>query len=353
MGERAWNLIGVLVALIALGASPAAASDIGPPGPPVTAPPAGPVAGARAISAPAASGDPLSGLFGISAGSCESKPMGSMFRMIQPGGSATGPYVTNSDSPCGDQTFTPLAPGTDGGLSTIAYQPNPDPAFDAGGNGRAAAIIKPQKFFGVAFAMSTNDKDPQTGATVDKPVVTSSGGQLSGDLRAVSVAYNTQHFNQGSPKPNGSRPGVTAGPTGAYDATTGAYTLDWASTIMGGPFNGFTGMWHLEGTFRASAQDTSTSTPAAPAPTDGGGPASATAVSTADPSAAPTAPASGGPAATHPRTGWSLPGSRTLVLLLVGLAGLAVRRLVVDVVTNEPGRGSGRGGPAGDRVRRP
>jgi hypothetical protein len=29
----------------------------------------------------------------------------------------------------------------------------------------------------------------------------------------------------------------------------GRYTLEWKSLIVGGPFNGFTGRWHLEGTF--------------------------------------------------------------------------------------------------------
>jgi hypothetical protein len=37
--------------------------------------------------------------------------------------------------------------------------------------------------------------------------------------------------------------------SGTYNAKTGAYTIDWSSQIIGGPFDGFTGVWHLEGTF--------------------------------------------------------------------------------------------------------
>jgi hypothetical protein len=29
----------------------------------------------------------------------------------------------------------------------------------------------------------------------------------------------------------------------------GAYVLEGSSQIVGGPFNGFTGIWHLAGTF--------------------------------------------------------------------------------------------------------
>ncbi len=41
--------------------------------------------------------------------------------------------------------------------------------------------------------------------------------------------------------------------TGAYDAETGAFVLEWSSQIVGGPFNDFTGVWPLEGTFEAAS----------------------------------------------------------------------------------------------------
>ena len=182
----------------------------------------------------ASSGDSLVGLFRITAATCDSgTPAGSWFRMVQPGGNAaSGPYVSNPDSTCADTTVTPLAPGDDGGLKTGTFQ---------------AAMIRPQGFFAVPFDVSTNEHDPQSGTTVKAPTITRSGSTLQGDLSAISVAWNQQHFNQGAPKPGGS---ATDGPKGTYDESSHRYTLDWTSRIEAGPFNGFTGMWHLEGTFQ-------------------------------------------------------------------------------------------------------
>jgi len=179
------------------------------------------------------SGNSLVGLFRITAAACDSSaPTGSWFRMVQPGGNAaSGPYVSNPDSTCADNTVTPLAAGDDGGLKTGAFQ---------------TAVIHPQGFFAVPFEVSTNERDPQTGATVKPPAITRAGSTLQGDLSAISVSWNQQQFNQGAPKPGGP---TTDGPKGTYDGTSHRYTLDWTSRIEGGPFNGFTGMWHLEGTF--------------------------------------------------------------------------------------------------------
>jgi hypothetical protein len=161
--------------------------------------------------------------------------------------------VSNADSSCGDKTYSALAPGSDGGLVTGKYQAQPDPPFDATKNGLASKIIAPTKFFAVGFAASTNAKDPQTGADVPAPEVSvDASGKLTGKLAALSVAWNGQQFNQGSPKPDGSKPGITSDLAGTYDSVSGAYALDWASQIVGGPFNGFTGVWHLEGTFARS-----------------------------------------------------------------------------------------------------
>lgn len=195
----------------------------------------------------------LTGTFGVTAGADSGGTVtGTYFRMVQPGGTSTaGPFVPNADSAATDQTYTLLSPGTDGGLTTGKYQPDPSPAFDSAGNGLATAIVTPAKFFGVGFAVSTNKSDPQNGTATNLPKLTVKGSKLSGDLDAVSVAYGGQNFNQGAPKPGGERPTGTTGPTGTYNAKTGKYTLEWASPIVGGSFNGFTGVWHLEGTFKA------------------------------------------------------------------------------------------------------
>ena len=197
---------------------------------------------------------PLEGTFAITAGDCSSSPVtGSYFRMVQSGGTvADGPFVPNADSTATDQTYTLLEPGTDGGLTTGAFQPGPDPLFDADGNALADAIIQPVTFFGVAFSITTADTDPETGDPVDAVTITDEEGTLAGQTTAVTAAYGGQEFNQGAPKPDGSLPGETSEVTGTYDPETGAYTLDWASQIVGGSFDGFTGVWHLEGTFEAA-----------------------------------------------------------------------------------------------------
>lgn len=199
-------------------------------------------------------GEELIGLFRIDAGSCDGAELqGSYFRMVQSGGTVQdGPFVANGDSPCADKSITVLMPGTDGGLRTGEFQSQPTPAFDSAGNATSARIAKPQPWFAVAFGVSTNEKDPQTGTTVSAPRITVTDGVLSGDLSAVGASWNGQEFNQGAPKPGGGPAGATTGPTGTYDAETGAFTLEWSSKIEGGPFTNFTGVWHLEGTFEST-----------------------------------------------------------------------------------------------------
>lgn len=194
----------------------------------------------------------LVGLFNVTAGTCSDAAVtsGSYFRMIQPGGKPVeGPYVPNGDSPCGDKTWSPMKPGSDGGLRTGAFQAQESPPFDGGGNGVSKKITEPTKWFAVTFAIATNEVDPQTNTKARQPEIFVKDGKLSGDLSAYAAAWNGQHFNQGAPKPGGDVPGLTAGPTGTYDGATKKYALDWTSQIVGGPFNNFTGTWHLEGTF--------------------------------------------------------------------------------------------------------
>ena len=214
-----------------------------------------PAAGTGASSSSGSGPQVLKGLFRISAGQCGSGGVtsGSWFRMVQPNGkAATGPFVTNGDSACADKTWTSLAPGTAGGLVTGSYQPQPADAFDGSGNSRAAAIIAPAGFFAVKFGLSSNPTDPQTGMQVPAPSVSTAGEILTAQLEALAASWNHQQFNQGAPKPGGATPGLTSAPHGTYDPTTHAYTLDWSSQIVGGPFNNFTGIWHLSGTFNSN-----------------------------------------------------------------------------------------------------
>jgi hypothetical protein len=188
--------------------------------------------------------------------------------MLYPGGTLNGPdsnYIGNASSSATDQTYTLLSPGTKGGLETGSFQPAPSSAFDASGNALANSIIQPTGFFGVNFSAETESPDPQTNATVVAPSIsTDTSGHLSGNLEALSASWNNQFFNQGSPKPDGTYPVPTTAVSGTYNPSTLAYTLTWASLIVGGPFNGFTGQWFLTGTFaRASFQITTLALPGA------------------------------------------------------------------------------------------
>ena len=81
------------------------------------------------------------------------------------------------------------------------------------------------------------------------PRIIDAGGRLSGNLEAVSPAWRRIYMNQGSPKPGGARPGLTTPVSGTYNARTHAFVLNWTSKIVGGPFTGFIGDWHLTGRF--------------------------------------------------------------------------------------------------------
>ena len=201
---------------------------------------------------PAADGaTPLVGTFTLVAGDCAGgKLSGTYFRMIQRGGTlATGPYFLNPDSTCPDKSYSVETPGTDGGLVTGTYQPGPAKAFDAMGNALATSIVKPGSFTAIGFSILTDKNDPQSHKAVPAPQIFANGTTLSGQITAWSAAWNNLYFNQGSPKPDGSSPGLTSPVTGTYDPSTHAFVLTWTSTIVGGPFNGFSGYWHLQGTF--------------------------------------------------------------------------------------------------------
>ena len=208
-----------------------------------------------------AAGTPLVGTFTITAGSCSAgAASGTYLRMVLSGGTnAAGPYFSNSDSTCSDNTYTPLAPGRAGGLVTGSYEPQPSPAFDSAGNADADQITAPVAFEGVNFSTATNPVDPQTGLNVPAPSIELNGTTLSGNVQSFGVSWNNQEFNQGSPKPDGSSPGNTTPVTGTYDPSTGAYTLQWSSQVVGGPFNGFSAFWNLTGRF-VPAGSTSPST---------------------------------------------------------------------------------------------
>ncbi|MFE9582414.1 hypothetical protein ACFYO1_38975 [Nocardia sp. NPDC006044] len=238
---------------------------------------------------------PLNGLFALAPGVCSGGAVtGSFFRMILPTGDAGGPYLANSDSACSDQTVTTLSAGSDGGLVSGSYQPQPAAAFDGAGNARSGRVTTPVRFYGVDFATATNPTDPQTGGGTSVPEIYSDGGQLSGDLSSLGVTWNNQVFNQGAPKPGGGLPGKTSPVRGTIDGS-GNFVIEWTSQIVGGPFNNFTGLWHLAGQYRGGSVPQ-----AAPAAAPIAAPPAAPAAGPAAPAPAPAAPAAPAPGAPVP-----------------------------------------------------
>ncbi len=276
---------------------------------------------------PRQAGEPLVGTFHITAGECggDGISSGSYFRMATPAGNPdNGPWVNNTSSPCDDNTYTPLSPGTDGGLSTEDHQPHPDPAFDDDNNALASLIIQPTGFNGTDFSVATSPVDPQTETEVPVPEISASSGDLSGQITAWAAAWNGQHFNQGSPKPDGDQPGDTFGPAGTYDPATGAFTLEWASLIVDGPFDNFTGVWHLEGTFAAAGGGGSGGTTTTTPGTSTTGPAGSGSSTGNGDTSADTGATGAGPT---PRTGGPLPA---LAALLLTGSGLLSRRFLTS-----------------------
>ncbi len=172
-----------------------------------------------AVAAAPASAQQLKGLFRISAGS--------YFRMEEPTG-AKSKFFANPYSNDANKTYTLITAGSDGGLRAGVLQPAPTPAFDAKGDSLANLIIAPTDFTGINFGLATVGTAPS---------ITASAGHLSGQVNGFTAEWNKLSFKQGGKV------------TGTYNAQTHAYVLTWSSLISGGPFNGFTGIWHLKGTF--------------------------------------------------------------------------------------------------------
>lgn len=227
-------------------------------GPTVTSPtPTGPT------NPPPPGANKLLGLFRLEPGaqSIAGAITGSNFVMTYEGSN-----LVNGDSPFYTQTVTPLRPGSDGGLSTVKYQPAPTPGFAGGdtGGSLASSITLPQKFFNIDFGITTDPVDRQTGLPAPLPEIYEKDGKLFGQTSAWDAQWNGSSFNQGAPKPDGTyqaNPGTTGsfgvGGTvavfGTYDSATRHFTLRWQSLIVGGAFSGYSGQWNLAGTYEPAA----------------------------------------------------------------------------------------------------
>jgi hypothetical protein len=172
-------------------------------------------AAALAVSAPALATQQLNGVFHVGAGS--------YIRMGLPGGG----FFSNPYSRDANKTYTLIQSGPGAGLRTGVAQRPPSPAFDAHGDSRASAIVAPTNFTGIRFGV----------ITTLAPTITVSNGRLTAYIRHLYAQWNRQTFLQG------------AIASGTYNSRTHQYSLSWHAQVHGGPFDGYTGDWHLQGRF--------------------------------------------------------------------------------------------------------
>jgi hypothetical protein len=249
------------VSVLGAGSAPSGANPAGTS--PTGAGPAENPTGASPVNPPPPGASKLNGLLRLDPGtqSVAGTISGSFFTMEH-----DGIRVLNGSSPFYDSTYTPLRPGSDGGLSTVKYQPAPSPAFAGGdtGGSLASSITQPQAFLNINFAITTDPVDRQTGLPSPLPEIYEKDGKLFGQTSAWDAQWNGLSFNQGAPKPDGSYPvnpgrtpsfgnGGTVAVFGTYDSATRHFTLKWQSLIISGPFDTYSGEWNLEGTFEPAA----------------------------------------------------------------------------------------------------
>jgi hypothetical protein len=185
----------------------------------------------------------LRGTFRLAPGACQGYQVtGSYFRLSFPGATPARPrYFASADSTCDNATYTLLVPGTQGGLATGTFQPAPTPAFAADGAALAARIAQPTPFAGLDLAVATARATRRTLV----PAISDRRGVLTGQLAAWTADWDGLILDQGTP----ARPHSPSTLTGSYDAATAAFVLSWRSPVTTGRYAGFTGVWHLTGTF--------------------------------------------------------------------------------------------------------
>lgn len=75
-----------------------------------------------------------------------------------------------------------------------------------------------------------------TGGPVPTGFADDQANTITMDLSSWFAWWNGTTFNQGNPAASGT-----------YDPASGAFTLNWSKLIVGGPFDGTTGYWQLNG----------------------------------------------------------------------------------------------------------
>lgn len=77
---------------------------------------------------------------------------------------------------------------------------------------------------------------PVQGGNPISAMIDKTAGTLTVDLSSWTANWVNLNLYQGS-----------SSATGTWDQATGAFNIGWSSTVVGGPFNGITGVWTLQG----------------------------------------------------------------------------------------------------------
>lgn len=95
-------------------------------------------------------------------------------------------------------------------------------------------------FFGPVGAFLTDGSympygGAAAGGSATAPTASETGGVMTADLSAWTAYWNGTNFGQG---------GIA---TGTWDSVTGEYSIGWSATVVGGSFDGMTGVWNMTG----------------------------------------------------------------------------------------------------------
>ena len=151
---------------------------------------------------------------------------------------AGGEFSMNDPSFAGSSA---ISAGDQGAMVMGTYQGFNDGAAD----GINALATFQFGYFGQVDTYTSSVAAGVNGGAVESPAAptgTTSGSTINMDMGSWVAFWNGNEFNQGNHNV-----------TGTYNAVTGAYTLEWGSLITGGPFDGKTGYWRLNGTATVSA----------------------------------------------------------------------------------------------------
>jgi hypothetical protein len=209
----------------------------------------------------AASATTLKGTITLTTGADSSPYAGSWVRLYQTADGPSNPagYFVNPSSPAADQSYTPLVNGTQGvTLKTII--PLASPAFDGSGNSLTNTLLTPEPFAGVNFSAYVPKNTAKKAKFGKKGLVleiakdkNATDPITSADFTGWTIAWGGDS-NYATP---GSTPDVDGGNlTGSVTWTNpkkhklgGTIALTWSSPISEPPFQAYTAVWQLQGTY--------------------------------------------------------------------------------------------------------